>query len=124
MICEKCGKSNAPIKKCCASCGSFLVGMTINNVTGKYGYRGGDGMFYNSKEEYEAEKYKDELKIMSKTIEVKDCQYCPYLINVWFNRCNESSDISYRCSISNHTIKQNLLNKCNSIFRIPKCCPL
>lgn len=56
MICEKCGKSNAPIKKCCANCWSFLSGMTINNVTGEYGYRGDDGLFYESEQEYHDKK--------------------------------------------------------------------
>ena len=62
MICKKCGKSNAPIKKCCTSCGSFLVGMTINNVTGEYGYRGGDGLFYKSEEEYNDKKNEPKVK--------------------------------------------------------------
>lgn len=56
MICKKCRADNAPIKKCCARCGSFLVGMTINNVTGEYGYRGDDGLFYDSEEEYNTKK--------------------------------------------------------------------
>ena len=60
MICKKCGADNAPIKKCCASCGSFLVGMTINNVTGEYGYRGDDGLFYESEQEYINDYIKDE----------------------------------------------------------------
>lgn len=61
---------------------------------------------------------------MKKQIEIENCQECPYLINLWFNRCSKSSNISYRCGISNHTIKRNLLNRGHSIFKIPKDCPL
>lgn len=45
MDCPKCGASNAPLKKCCSSCGAVLSGWTINNVTGEYGYRNPDGSF-------------------------------------------------------------------------------
>lgn len=54
MICKKCGKENAPAKKCCSSCGAYLEGYTINNVTGEFGYRGIDGLFYKSEEDYKA----------------------------------------------------------------------
>lgn len=49
MICRKCGSSNALLKKCCENCGSYLEGYTINNVTGKMGYRNADGSFTSSK---------------------------------------------------------------------------
>ena len=52
MICKKCGKMNAPAKRCCSHCGSFLEGYTVNNVTGEYGYRGGDGGWYKNEQEY------------------------------------------------------------------------
>lgn len=45
MICKQCGKENGFAKKCCSSCGAFLEGWTINNVTGEYGYRDKDGGF-------------------------------------------------------------------------------
>lgn len=45
MECKKCGAGNAPAKKCCERCGSFLEGWIINNVTGKPGYRTADGGF-------------------------------------------------------------------------------
>ncbi len=45
VICRKCGESNAPLKKCCQFCGAVLEGRTINNVTGKTGYRNADGSF-------------------------------------------------------------------------------
>jgi len=45
MICTECGSKNAPLKKCCESCGAFLEGRCINNVTGKPGYRNADGSF-------------------------------------------------------------------------------
>lgn len=54
MRCKKCGKENAEMKKCCSSCGAFLEGYTFNNVTAEFGYRGGDGNFYKSKEDYKA----------------------------------------------------------------------
>lgn len=34
------------------NCGACLEGYTFNNVTGEYGYRGSDGYFYHSEEEY------------------------------------------------------------------------
>ena len=55
MRCKKCGTENAPLKKCCDTCGAFLAGYTINNVTGEYGYRDEDGKFY-----YEAPTERDE----------------------------------------------------------------
>lgn len=45
MRCNKCGYDNAPVKRCCSNCGSFLEGRTINNVTGEVGYRNADGSF-------------------------------------------------------------------------------
>ena len=54
MICKKCGEENAEMKKCCSSCGAFLEGYTFNNVTAEFGYRGGDGNFYKSEEDYKA----------------------------------------------------------------------
>lgn len=54
MKCKKCGTENAPIKKCCSHCGAILEGFTINNVTGEYGYRGSDGLFYKAETEEEA----------------------------------------------------------------------
>ena len=60
MICKKCGKGNAPAKRCCSSCGAFLEGYTFNNVTGEYGYRGGDGGWYINETEY-----KNKIIIMS-----------------------------------------------------------
>ena len=51
MKCNNCGKDNPPVKKCCQQCGDILEGTTLNNVTGEPGYRGGDGVFYSSKEE-------------------------------------------------------------------------
>ena len=52
MKCKRCGEENAELKRCCSRCGAFLEGYTINNVTGEYGYRGGDGRFYKTEEEY------------------------------------------------------------------------
>ena len=43
--CKTCGEMNAPLKKVCTRCGEFLEGYTINNATGKYGYRYADGSF-------------------------------------------------------------------------------
>ena len=45
MTCNKCGTANAPLKRCCSSCGAFLEGRVINNVTGEVGYRNTDGSF-------------------------------------------------------------------------------
>jgi len=52
MRCKKCGEENAELKRCCSSCGAFLEGYTLNNVTGEFGYRGGDGGWYKNKAEY------------------------------------------------------------------------
>jgi hypothetical protein len=41
-------------KRTCSRCGAFLEGYTLNNVTGEYGYRGADGGWYKSEEEYRA----------------------------------------------------------------------
>lgn len=54
MVCKRCGAENPDTKRCCGDCGAFLEGYTLNNVTGKYGYRGGDGGWYNNEEEYRA----------------------------------------------------------------------
>ncbi len=52
MKCKKCGEKNGSLKKTCTRCGAFLEGYTINNVTGKYGYRGSDGQFYESEADF------------------------------------------------------------------------
>lgn len=52
MKCKRCGAEMPDVKKTCSECGSFLEGYTLNNVTGEYGYRGADGNFYKSEEEY------------------------------------------------------------------------
>lgn len=52
MTCKKCGTDNGTCKKTCINCGACLEGYTFNNVTGEYGYRGSDGYFYHSEEEY------------------------------------------------------------------------
>ena len=51
MVCKRCGTENGEAKRTCVNCGAILEGYTINNVTGKYGYRGADGKFRNSKED-------------------------------------------------------------------------
>lgn len=43
---------NAMLKRTCQYCGSFLEGYTVNNVTGEFGYRGGDGGWYINETEY------------------------------------------------------------------------
>ena len=43
QICQECGEHNAICKRICMGCGAFLEGWTINNVTGKLGYRSADG---------------------------------------------------------------------------------
>lgn len=48
--CPKCGEINAPLKKTCIGCGIFLEGYTVNNVTGRYGYRHADGTFTPNEE--------------------------------------------------------------------------
>lgn len=45
MRCKKCGTDNAPLKKSCTECHSFLVGRAINNMTGEIGTRTADGDF-------------------------------------------------------------------------------
>lgn len=52
MICKRCGAEMPDAKRTCSECGAFLEGYTLNNVTGEYGYRGADGNFYKSEEEY------------------------------------------------------------------------
>lgn len=54
MICKKCGAVNSDMRKCCMKCGSFLEGWTVNNITRQYGYRGADGFFYKSEDDYRA----------------------------------------------------------------------
>ena len=54
MVCKKCGYENGDAKMICSRCGAFLEGYTLNNVTGEYGYRGADGGWYKSEEEYRA----------------------------------------------------------------------
>ena len=54
MKCKQCGEENGDAKRTCSRCGAFLEGYTQNNVTGEYGYRGADGNFYKSEEEYRA----------------------------------------------------------------------
>ena len=48
------------LKRTCQHCGSFLEGYTVNNVTGEFGYRGGDGGWYINETEY-----KNKIIIMS-----------------------------------------------------------
>lgn len=52
MKCKRCGAEMPDAKRTCSECGAFLEGYTLNNVTGVYGYRGADGNFYKSEEEY------------------------------------------------------------------------
>ena len=52
MKCKQCGEENGDAKRTCSRCGAFLEGYTLNNVTGEYGYRGADGNFYKSEDEY------------------------------------------------------------------------
>jgi hypothetical protein len=52
MICKRCGAENPDVKTTCMVCGAFLEGWTLNNVTGEYGYRGADGVFYRTEEDY------------------------------------------------------------------------
>lgn len=53
MRCKRCGAENPDAKRCCTECGAILEGYTLNNVTGMYGYRGADGQFYKSEEDYQ-----------------------------------------------------------------------
>ncbi len=52
MKCKRCGAEMPDAKITCSECGAFLEGNALNNVTGEYGYRGADGNFYKSEEEY------------------------------------------------------------------------
>ena len=52
MKCKRCGADNPDAKRVCTECGAFLEGYTLNNVTGEYGYRGADGGWYKTEEEY------------------------------------------------------------------------
>lgn len=52
MKCKRCGAEMPDAKRTCSECGAFLEGYTLNNVTGEYGYRGADGNFYKSEEDY------------------------------------------------------------------------
>lgn len=63
MKCKNCGEGNPIIKKCCQYCGAVLEGYTINNVTGEYGYRGADGLFYKDEEEYLAKRNKKQREV-------------------------------------------------------------
>lgn len=54
MKCKQCGEENGDAKMTCSRCGAFLEGYTLNNVTGEYGYRGANGGWYKSEEEYHA----------------------------------------------------------------------
>ena len=54
MKCKQCGAEMPDAKRTCSECGAFLEGYTLNNVTGEYGYRGADGGWYKSEEEYRA----------------------------------------------------------------------
>lgn len=54
MKCKRCGAEMPDAKRTCSECGAFLEGYTLNNVTGEYGYRGADGGWYKSEEEYHA----------------------------------------------------------------------
>lgn len=54
MICKRCGEENPDAKRVCTKCGAFLEGYTFNNVTGDYGYRGADGEWYKTEEDYRA----------------------------------------------------------------------
>jgi len=56
MKCKRCGADNPDAKRCCGNCGAFLEGYTFNNITGEYGYRGGDGGWYKNEEEYRAKR--------------------------------------------------------------------
>lgn len=47
---KKCGHENGEMKKCCEYCYSFLEGWTVNNTTGKYGYRTDMGEFLSPEE--------------------------------------------------------------------------
>lgn len=53
MTCVNCGHKNPILKKTCEECYEILVGYTINNVSGEWGYRAPNGYFYETKEEYE-----------------------------------------------------------------------
>ena len=55
MKCKRCGAEMPDAKRTCSECGAFLEGYTLNNVTGEYGYRGADGNFYKSEEEYRSQ---------------------------------------------------------------------
>lgn len=52
MICRNCGTDNGEVRKTCCCCGEYLEGYVINNVTGKFGYRDSEGMFYEKREDY------------------------------------------------------------------------
>lgn len=54
MECKQCGEENGGAKRACSRCGAFLEGYALNNVTGEYGYRGANGGWYKSEEEYRA----------------------------------------------------------------------
>lgn len=56
MICKKCGHENSVIKDVVNLVDSILEGWTINNTTGKYGYRTSAGEFLPSDKAKEKEK--------------------------------------------------------------------
>jgi len=62
MKCKRCGAEMPDAKRTCSECGAFLEGYTLNNVTGEYGYRGADGNFYKSEEEYRSQSAIDHAK--------------------------------------------------------------
>lgn len=45
MKCKKCNHENSDLKRCCENCGSILEGWTLNNTTGRWGYRTDAGEF-------------------------------------------------------------------------------
>lgn len=48
LKCRRCGAEQDSSIKCCRTCGVFMEGPAVNNVTGETGYRGADGVFYRS----------------------------------------------------------------------------
>lgn len=52
MKCKTCTQENGECRKTCCYCGKILEGYCINNVSGNHGYRGANGMFYESEQHY------------------------------------------------------------------------
>ena len=52
LKCKRCGNEQDDSVKCCHVCGAFMEGPATHNITGRRGYRGADGMFYESEERY------------------------------------------------------------------------